>query len=254
MNVTLSTTKTYTFGDSDGTLTALWAPNTHKAALDDQGATAKGTENIWWFTNTSSLYNGNTSWYYEDEKTEKVLGRDSKTYPNYQLTIPKKTGYTFGGYFTGKNGAGTQYTSKDGAMINSLYKQDSDMTLYAKWDPNTYTVKFDSNGGTGTMANETMTYDTAKTLTANAFTNKDYDFIGWNSAKDGSGSFYTDKANVKNLATSGTVTLYAQWNYNPHVFLPKSGGKGLITLALISAFCMLAYAEREILKKRKEVR
>lgn len=254
MNVTLSTTKTYTFGDSDGTLTALWAPNTHKATLDSQGATAKGTENIWWFTNTSSLYNGNTSWYYEDEKTEKVLGRDSKTYPNYQLTIPKKTGYTFGGYFTGKNGTGTQYTSKDGAIINSLYKQDSDMTLYAKWDPNTYTVKYDPNGGTGTMANETMTYDASKPLTANAFTNKDYDFIGWNTAKDGSGSFYTDKSNVKNLATSGTVTLYAQWNYNPHVFLPKSGGKGVITIGLVSAFCILAYAEREILKKRKEIK
>lgn len=56
------------------------------------------------------------------------------------------------------------------------------------------------------------------------------------------------------LAESGTVTLYAQWNYNPRVFLPKSGGKGVITIGLVSAFCILAYAEREILKKRKEAR
>lgn len=172
-----------------------------------------------------------------------------------------KTGYKFNGWNEKADGTGTAwkltgagiYENGDGAHPWK-WTYDKDVTLYSQWTPNTYTVKFDPNRGTGTMANETMTYDTAKALTANSFTNKDYDFIGWNTKADGSGAFYTDKASVKNLATSGTVTLYAQWNYNPHVFLPKSGGKGIITLALISAFCILAYAEREILKKRKEVR
>lgn len=119
----------------------------------------------------------------------------------------------------------------------------------------TYTIKFDSNGGSGSMANETMTVGGTSALNANAFTRTGYLFKSWNTKADGTGTAYADKASVKDLGVKdSTVTLYAQWNYNPHVFLPKSGGKGVITIGLVSAFCILAYAEREILKKRKEVR
>lgn len=116
-----------------------------------------------------------------------------------------KTGYTFSGWNTATNGSGTSYKDGQTVIINS------DITLYANWAPNTYTVVFNANEGTGTMANESMTYDTASVLTANAFTCTGYTFSGWNTKADGSGTSYADKVSVKNLAESGTVTLYAQW-------------------------------------------
>jgi uncharacterized repeat protein (TIGR02543 family) len=69
-----------------------------------------------------------------------------------------------------------------------------------------YTVTFDANGGTGTMAPETSSAPAA--LTANAFTQKGYSFAGWNTAADGSGTAYADTATYPFTAS---VTLYAQW-------------------------------------------
>ena len=61
------------------------------------------------------------------------------------------------------------------------------------------------------MENESMTYNVSKALTENAFTYEDHIFIGWNTQADGNGTSYNDKASVNNLATEGTITLYAQW-------------------------------------------
>ena len=76
-----------------------------------------------------------------------------------------------------------------------------------------YTVTFDSNGGTGSMAVQQFTVGEAQSLHTNAFTRTGYSFTGWNTKDDGSGRDYADKATVKDLATidGATVTLYAQW-------------------------------------------
>ena len=79
-----------------------------------------------------------------------------------------------------------------------------------------YTVKFDSNGGTGTMSNQEFTMDKSQNLTANTFTRKGYTFSGWNTKADGTGTSYKNSESVTNLTTinNGTVTLYAQWTGN----------------------------------------
>ena len=79
--------------------------------------------------------------------------------------------------------------------------------------PTGYTVTFNGNGGSGTMANQSFDYDEEKALTANSFTWTGHDFTGWNTEEDGSGTPYPDKEPVKNLTDTdgGTVTLYAQW-------------------------------------------
>ena len=76
-----------------------------------------------------------------------------------------------------------------------------------------YSVKFNANGGTGTMANESFTYGTAKALTANAFTHTGYTFQGWATSASGE-KVYNDKQSVSNLTqTSGAeVNLYAVWD------------------------------------------
>jgi len=80
-----------------------------------------------------------------------------------------------------------------------------------------YTVKFDKNGGSGSMDDQAMTVDNTETLNANEFTRTGYTFNGWNTEKDGSGDSYSDKQEVTNLAAKGgEITLYAQWTPESH--------------------------------------
>ncbi len=83
--------------------------------------------------------------------------------------------------------------------------------LYSAW--NTYTIKYDANGGSGSMSDTGATYGTAVTLRSNTFTRTHYTFKNWNTKADGSGTSYSDGASVSNLTSTngGTVTLYAQW-------------------------------------------
>ena len=126
------------------------------------------------------------------------------------LQAPTKTGYTFGGWY------------KEDAFTNPVTQITTgsigEIILYAKWTPNTYTVQFDANEGTGEMENQSFTYDAEPiALSANTFEREGYNFNSWNTAKDGTGEPYNDKAEVQNLtaAANGVVTLYAQWTAKP---------------------------------------
>lgn len=46
---------------------------------------------------------------------------------------PSRDGFTFGGWFSSKNGAGTQFYKADGQPVNSMWETYRDITLYAKW-------------------------------------------------------------------------------------------------------------------------
>lgn len=89
---------------------------------------------------------------------------------------------------------------------------NTDITVNAVYTANEYTVVFNANGGAGSMPNQTMTYDTFANLSANTYAYAGHTFAGWNTKADGTGTSYADGENVKNLAESGEVTLYAQWN------------------------------------------
>ena len=119
-------------------------------------------------------------------------------------TPPTKEGYIFQGWEYN----GTTY--REGATISNI---QSDITLVAQWNPITYSIVFDANGGTGTMSNQNFTYGTAQNLTANTFTRTGYSFAGWNTVANGSGTSYDDEEDVKNLTTENgaTITFYAQW-------------------------------------------
>ena len=96
-------------------------------------------------------------------------------------------------------------------------------------DPETYTVKFDANGGNGTMPDQTIRVDDSVNLTANTFDREPRMFDGWNTKADGSGTSYSDKQSVTNLAASGgSITLFAQWA-DPIKYYVKynaNGGEG----------------------------
>lgn len=69
-------------------------------------------------------------------------------------------------------------------------------------------VTFDANGGTGQMENQTINTGVETELNENTFTREHYTFTGWNTARDGSGTSYDDKALV---TLNENTTLYAQW-------------------------------------------
>ena len=136
------------------------------------------------------------------------------------LTAAAKTGYTFTGW-SGST-ADTGLLASATSASTTLTIPSRDVTYEATYTPNTYTVKFNANGGTGTMAVEAFTYDTAKALTANAFTRNGWTFKGWAETAEATTAKYADKQSVKNLATAGTKNLYAVW-WHPGVQLWKNG-------------------------------
>ena len=135
------------------------------------------------------------------ETTEETI----YTVPDCSFT---RTGYTFEKWNTKEDGTGTDYEPNDEITLDGTA-----VDLYAIWTPIKYEVQFDANGGTGTMENQTFTYDQTQQLTKNTFTRVGFEFAGWNEEDDGSGEGYTDQQEVSNLTTkNGNVyTLYAQW-------------------------------------------
>ncbi len=81
--------------------------------------------------------------------------------------------------------------------------------------PNRYTIKFNANGGTGTMKSQSVNYDDEVLLNENQYSKMGYQFKGWNTKKASSSSStaFRDRQEVKNLTDKHkeTVTLYAQW-------------------------------------------
>ena len=72
----------------------------------------------------------------------------------------------------------------------------------------TFTITFNANGGSGEIKAQSAESGSEITLTANAFTRDGYTFSGWNTAADGSGTHYDDKAKI---TLTADITLYAQW-------------------------------------------
>ena len=124
-----------------------------------------------------------------------------------ELANPVKEGYTFIGW-TGSNGSIPQMEVK-------INKDDTgNKTFTANWLPNNYTLRFNSNGGKGTMSEQTFIYDQVpQKLLVNRFTRYGYVFKGWNTKPDGTGISFRDQQVVQNLTTKpdGIGILYAQW-------------------------------------------
>ena len=122
-------------------------------------------------------------------------------------------------------GAGT---NSSGGIYRYFKGTLTDMSVELKEAPS-YTIVFNANGGTGTMADQTIRLGASEALSANAFTNNDCSFGGWNTAADGSGTSYTNKEIVSNLGNDGDViTLYAQWIEPIHYYVhfDANGGTG----------------------------
>ena len=148
------------------------------------------------------------------------------------LSAPTYTGYTFGGYYDERAGAGTQYYTNTMSSANNWNKA-SNTTLYAKWTPNTYTITLNPNGGTGSTASVEIVYGQTPPNTddvGNHYfsitnpTKPGYTFLGWYTAADGgskvineNGAFLAPVADYTSNSAGNiwirpyNATLYAHW-------------------------------------------
>ena len=142
-------------------------------------------------------------------------------------TVPVKAGYKFLGWSTKKSASSASYKAGDSVTLNDAY--DGKVTLYAVWQGKTYTVKYDSNGGTGSMDDSVFKLSTDVRLSNNKFSKENYTFIGWSTSKGGEVT-YTNEAKVKDLGGEGDiVTLYAVWKSNTYTIkYDSNGGNGFV--------------------------
>lgn len=142
----------------------------------------------------------------------------------------------------------------DPSTVGTVYIGDMSVSiaetanLYAQWEPITWTVKYDANGGSGMMANTKHIYNGGVHITHNAFTRLGYSFNGWYATRvrngkteylcgtltngfiDGSEWYEKDKipsdktiykwrdnetAHICTYVDNDVITLHAQWQYNP---------------------------------------
>lgn len=129
----------------------------------------------------------------------------------------------FVGWNTEKDGSGDSY--ENGEEINNLVNPDEDITLYAQWEDDKYTIKYDANSGKGKMDNVLVKTSDNVTLVNNDFTKEGYHFTGWNTKANGTGDNFTEGQDVKGLGVNEeTVTLYAQWKANTYTIIFNGNG------------------------------
>lgn len=135
----------------------------------------------------------------------------------------KIPGYRFDGWYTAPNG-GNKYD------FNTPFTNN--VTVYAHWIGNGYTVRFTGNGATGgNTPDQAFQYNIGQNLRRNGFTRDGYTFTGWKRADNQQA--YGDGQWVNNLTTQpdGIVTMVAQWSaneahirYNPNPPAGKTAG------------------------------
>lgn len=152
-------------------------------------------------------------------------GGEDFTFPTGK---PNRTGYAFAGWYNTSINNGTVY--QPGQTVHDL--PDRAVTWLAKWTANTFTVKYDANGGTGAPGNQTKTYGVTLKLSTTVPTRENCIFLGWGTAP---GSTTVAYAAGANYTANADLTLYAMWRrvYNPPVIenvkIDRSTSLGTIT-------------------------
>ena len=189
---------TYTL-TSGTTLYAYWTVKTPSVTLSQQNATTDGT------TSTTATY--------------------GSAMPTLS-SVPSRTGYTFKGYYSGQNGTGAQYYYENGRSAKNC-DFESAITLYPKWEVNTYTVTLYGNGATvsGTSS-VTATYGASMpSITLPSRTG--YTFDGYCVNSDGTGDkYYTaNGSSARNYMLLKNTNLYAKWTKDTYtITYNKNGG------------------------------
>lgn len=154
---------------------------------------------------------------------------DGATYGLVQNTCSYQP--TVGTYATIAEGGNDMWFIKQGDTVTRFYNEEqildyleqhseelqgSSIIIYAS---NAYTIVFDANGGSGTMANQKVYQYYYTRVNENTFTKPHQEVVSWNTEPDGTGTkifasndYYSEDYIIEPLASAGdTVRLYAQW-------------------------------------------
>ncbi len=121
--------------------------------------------------------------------------------------------FVFDGWNTKVDGSGTDH------VVGSSYKFGENLLLYAKWKA---TIQYDANGGTDTIEgavpvnqedyiNNDITIAEKGSLKRKGANGNYYDFIGWNTKFDGTGTDYSENDNYQLRQNQGSMILHAKW-------------------------------------------
>ena len=211
---TVPTRSGYTFkgwGTSSSSTSASYQPGGNYTANSSRTLYAI------WESNTPTTYkvtynaNGGSGAPASQTKTHNVTLTLSSTKPT-------RTGYTFLGWSTSSSATSATYSA------GGSYTTNASVTLYAVWKPNTYTVTYNANGGSGAPSSQTKTYGVTLTLSSTKPTRTGYTFLGWSTSSSATSATYTAGSSY---TSNSSVTLYAVWKVNTYtVTYNANGGSG----------------------------
>lgn len=188
---------------------AQWEPNTVSISYDANGGT--GT-----MAGATYTYDGSLFAYL-------LPGADGSL---------SKDGYRFIGWC--ENADGSSDIMPEGYQYPlDFSKGNQDITLYAIWEPNAYSIRFNGNGGTGEMANQAGISSEPTILNPNQFTSIDQMFAGWSTTGTGTVQ-YADRASFDYKASTNNqvVDLFAIWTKLYKLAFDANGGGGTMDTLL----------------------
>ena len=119
---------------------------------------------------------------------------------------PERYGYNFKGWSTTATGS-VQYHPGD------VYSGNANLTLYAIWEPWSFTLKFNSNGGNGSVPSDVNLTSETYYLFLEGTLQKDGNiFIGWSKDPNGFSKIYQTGDSFSEIQNGGTIILYAVWS------------------------------------------
>jgi len=217
---------------------AKWNPVTYTVSFDVDGGSAvpsqtiahgeKATEPMLapikagytfggWYTDKNhtqaftfnSIITGDTTIYAKWEPLKYTVSfevGDGSAVPNQSVAhgekaneptpVPTKTGYTFGGWY--KDAGHTQAYD-----FNSVITET--MTIYAKWNAQTYTVSFNTDGGS-MVSSQSVAHGGKVSKPTSAPTKAGYTFGGWYTSSTLEKLFDFDSSSI-----TRNITIYAKW-------------------------------------------
>lgn len=115
--------------------------------------------------------------------------------------VPSRAGHTFQGWSTTRNGAVVYKPS-------AQYIANQDITLYAVWKANGYSITYNANGGSSAPSEQVKTHDIDITLSTQESVRKNYSFLGWGTSSSSTSVAYNPGDIYR---TNANLTLYAIW-------------------------------------------
>ncbi len=224
------TTKTFYFDNSTGTTAAnkdnylllvhvITSGDDGKSDLHEWGA-FKHVSMTWdydYYKHITFYGNGATS----GSMGNQTIENSGNLYAN----AFSRTGYTYDGWATSATG-GKVYNNQ--ASIYATSGDKGNVSLYAHWVANQYTVTFDKRSGSGGSGNTPVTYD-SNMPNISVPTRTGYTFQGYFDAVSGGTKYYNaNGTSARTWNKASNATLYAQWTANKYTvtFDRRSGSGG----------------------------